>query len=133
VTLLAGQAGPALELGREALHLAVTRKERGNQVYALWLLGEIAAREGTAGARRGQDQLKRAAALADELGMRAMRARCLLALGLGARDAGDHAAADAPLSEAALLLRGMEMAFWLAGAEEALAALAPSRPPPARA
>src|SRR5262245_21625664 len=119
VSLLAGQAGAALELGREALHLAVTRKERGNQVYALWLLGEIAAREGTAGARRGQDHLRRAAALADELGMRAMRARCLLALAMAARDAGEESAADGPLSEAAQLLRAMEMSFWATEAEEA--------------
>ena len=123
VSLLAGRRGPALELAREALHLAVTRKERGNQVYALWLLGEIAAREGPSGRGRSEDHRRRATALADELGMRAMRARCLLARGLLARDAGDAAAARALLSEASALLRDMEMAFWLAPAEGARAAL----------
>jgi hypothetical protein len=120
VALLAGRTGAALELGREALHLAVTRKERGNHVYALWLLGTIAGQEGAAGAEHGQDYLRRAAALADELGMRSMRARCLLALGLWT---GEAARARPHLAEAVALLRDMDMAYWLAGAEKALAAL----------
>ena len=123
VSLLAGRQGAALELGREALHLAVTRKERGNHVYALWLLGTIAAQEGASGAARSQDHLRRAVALADELGMRSMRARCLLALGLGARDAGDESQARAHLAEAVVLLRAMRMAHWLGPAERALAPL----------
>jgi class 3 adenylate cyclase/tetratricopeptide (TPR) repeat protein len=120
VALLAGRTGAALELGREAQHLAVTRKERGNHVYALWLLGTIAGQEGAAGAEHGQDYLRRAAALADELGMRSMRARCLLALGLWT---GEAARARPHLAEAVALLRDMDMAYWLAGAEKALAAL----------
>jgi tetratricopeptide (TPR) repeat protein len=123
VSLLAGRPGPALELGREALHLAVTRKERGNQVYALWLLGEIAAHDGESAAERSRSHLRRAVALADELGMRSMRARCLLALALGAREAGEGPAARALLEEAISLLRAMGMAHWLATAETALAAL----------
>ena len=62
-------------------------------------------------------------ALADELGMRSMRARCLLALGLGARDAGEQSRARAHLAEAVILLRAMDMAHWLGPAETALAAL----------
>jgi class 3 adenylate cyclase/tetratricopeptide (TPR) repeat protein len=127
VSRLGGRTGAAGELAREALHLAVTRKERGNQVYALWLLGGLAAGEGPAARARSEDHLRRAAALADELGMRPLRARCLLALGLVAREAGDRAAARDLLGQAAMLLRDMDMAFWLAPAEEALAALAPSR------
>jgi class 3 adenylate cyclase/tetratricopeptide (TPR) repeat protein len=123
VSLLAGRPGPALELAREAIHLAVTRKERGNHVYALWLLGTIAAQEGPAGAGRSLEPLQRAVALADELGMRSMRARCLLALGLSARDAGDEARARPYLAEAVVLLRAMSMAHWLGPAERALAAL----------
>jgi class 3 adenylate cyclase/tetratricopeptide (TPR) repeat protein len=123
VSLLAGRPGPALELGREALHLAVTRKERGNQVYALWLLGEIAARDGESAAERSRTHLRRAVALADELGMRSMRARCLLALALRAREAGEGLAARALLEEAIFLLRAMGMAHWLATAETALATL----------
>ena len=114
----AGRLEVARELAREALHLAVTRKERGNQVYALWLLGQIAAREGAPGRARSEDHLRRAVALADELGMRPMRARCLLALGLVARDAGDRPAARMLLSQASALLRDMEMTFWLATAED---------------
>ncbi len=126
VSCLAGRAEVARELAREALHLAVTRKERGNQVYALWLLGEIAAREGPAGRGRSEDHLRRAMSLADELGMRPMRARCLLALGLITRDAGQRAEAREILSHASTLLRDMEMTFWLATADKALAALASS-------
>jgi class 3 adenylate cyclase/tetratricopeptide (TPR) repeat protein len=126
VSLLAGARGPARELAREALHLAVTRKERGNQVYALWLLGEIAARDGAAGRERAADHWRRAAALAEELGMRALRARCLLALGLSAAGAGDAAAARPLLVQACALLRDMEMDFWLAPGERALAALPPA-------
>ena len=114
VSLLAGRPGPALDLGHEALHLAVTRKERGNQVYALWLLGEIAARDGAAGARRSQDHQRRAVALADEMGMRSMGARCRLALGLRARDAGDAAQRGLTWPTPSALLRTLEMAYWLA-------------------
>ena len=55
--------------------------------------------------------------------MRSMRARCLLALGLAARDAGEHPEARALLAEAAPLLRDMDMTYWLATAESALATL----------
>jgi class 3 adenylate cyclase/tetratricopeptide (TPR) repeat protein len=124
VSRLAGRTGAARELAREALHLAVTRKERGNQVYALWLLGQVAGDEGPAGRARREDHLRRAAELAAELGMRPLRARCLLALGLLARASGEEASARDLLGQAIGLLRDMEMAFWLAPAEEARAALA---------
>jgi tetratricopeptide (TPR) repeat protein len=126
VSLLAGRPGPALELAREALDLAVTRKEQGNQVYALWLLGTIAAQTGEDGGVPSLEPLHRALTLADELGMRSMRARCLLALGragvaIGAPGARAH------LSEARALLRDMGMTYWISGAEEAGAALDGSR------
>ena len=63
-------------------------------------------------------------ALADELGMRSMRARCLLALGLAAREAGGApGGARAAWPRPSSLLRDMDMAHWLATAERALATL----------
>jgi hypothetical protein len=56
--------------------------------------------------------------------MRAMRARCLLALDLAARDAGEGERARDVLGQAQALLRDMEMSFWLAIADAALATLA---------
>jgi hypothetical protein len=113
VSLLAGQPAQAGQLAREALHLAVTRKERGNQAYALWLLGEIGARAGGSETGLGEEHLRRAIALADELGMRPLRARCLLALRQLARDPGERGPANEPLTEALALLRDMHMTYWL--------------------
>lgn len=72
--LAAGRADAPLRCGEDGLRLASDRHERGNEAYALRLLGAVAARERADGA--GEDYLVRALALAEELGMRPLAAHC---------------------------------------------------------
>lgn len=76
--LLAGRTDAARGLGECALQLASSRHERGNEAYALRLLGEVAARERTDDT--GERYLARGLTVADELGMRPLAADCHLGL-----------------------------------------------------
>jgi class 3 adenylate cyclase/tetratricopeptide (TPR) repeat protein len=75
--LLAGRSDAALELARRALRLAEERRERGQQAYALCLLADIAARDERSDVEVAQAGYHRALALAEELEMRPLIARCL--------------------------------------------------------
>jgi tetratricopeptide (TPR) repeat protein len=119
--LVAGRSGDARAQADRALALAVERKERGHQGWALRLQGEIAAHTAP-GDIDGADASYRAAIdLATELGMSPLRAQCHLGLGRCYRRAGRHDAARAELSAAADLFRAME-SCWLADAEAELRA-----------
>ncbi|HEU5193104.1 MAG TPA: hypothetical protein VFW70_00090, partial [Methylomirabilota bacterium] len=63
----------AQALAEDALTLAREHGERGHQAWALWLLGDIAARRDR---RRAERYYVEARALAAELGMRPLLARC---------------------------------------------------------
>lgn len=99
--LLTGHPEAARLLGEQGLHLSSERHERGNEAYALRLLGEAAAHERADGT--GEDYQLRALTLAEELGMRPLAAHCHM--GLAAlqrrtgrpREAADHATAVAAL------------------------------------
>jgi tetratricopeptide (TPR) repeat protein len=78
--LLDGRTEDAARLGDEALRLSRQRGERGYEAWALQIRGEVEARRGP-DARAAADALHRQAlALATELGMRPLAARCDLAL-----------------------------------------------------
>jgi hypothetical protein len=67
------------------------RQERGHQVYALRLLGDIAARREPLESEQAGDAYRQAFALAKDLGMRPLAAHCHRSLGelyvrLGRRD-----------------------------------------------
>jgi tetratricopeptide (TPR) repeat protein len=74
--LLAGRGDAALELARRALRLAEERRERGQQAYALCLLADIAARDEDADLEVAEAEYHRALAVAEELEMRPLIARC---------------------------------------------------------
>jgi hypothetical protein len=82
-------------------------------VYALRLLGLAAAERQPPDLERARAHHAEALALADELGMRPLAARCHLGLGRLARRAGDGAGADKHLGEARALFEDMGMTFWL--------------------
>ena len=113
VQALAGRLDEAAEQGRRALSLAPTLNERGNQVYALRLLGLVASESPTpdlgAAARHYGDAL----ALAETLGMRPLAARCRLGLARLARRAGDAETAARELDAAAARLHELGMTYWL--------------------
>jgi Flp pilus assembly protein TadD len=90
-------------------------------MYALRLLGDIAARRGPPASDQAEVHYRQALALAEELGMRPLVAHCHLGLGTLYARIGRRAEARAALSTAVELYRAMEMTFWLPQAEAALA------------
>ncbi len=73
--LLAGRIDDAGRLARSALAAARAHEERGNEAYALRLLGEIEARRDPAG-RDAEAHYQRAIVLAGESGMRPLVDQC---------------------------------------------------------
>jgi class 3 adenylate cyclase/tetratricopeptide (TPR) repeat protein len=118
--MLDGGLVAAHALAERALALARTHQERGNEAYALRLLGEIAARGDPAERTQAEGYYLQAFALAEELGMRPLVAHCQLGLGTLYSQMGQLEKARAALSTAIALYRAMEMTFWLPQAEVAL-------------
>jgi hypothetical protein len=79
--MLAGHLEEAQALAERALAHAQAHQERGNQAYALRLLGDIAARREPPASDQAEDYYRQALALAGELGMRPLVAHCNLGLG----------------------------------------------------
>jgi tetratricopeptide (TPR) repeat protein len=119
--LLAGRLEEAHALAERALALAHEHQERGNQAYALRLLGDIAARREPPEREEAEAHYRQALALADELGMRPLVAHCHRGLGTLYAATGQREQARTALSTAIAMYRAMEMTFWLPQAEVALA------------
>jgi tetratricopeptide (TPR) repeat protein len=119
--LLAGRLEDAHALVEGALALARAHQERGNEAWALQLLGEIAAHQAPPEVEQAEASYRQALALADELGMRPLQAHCHRGLGMLALKGGRAELARAELSTAITLYRTMDMTFWLPQAESALA------------
>src|SRR5262249_21156035 len=79
--LLVGRRDDAVRAAAGALQLAQLNKERGFEVGAFRLLGEIAAHADPSESERAESYYRQALALADELGMRPLVAHCHLGLG----------------------------------------------------
>jgi hypothetical protein len=119
--LLGGDDERAAEAARRALDLARENGERGCEAWALHLLGEIATSRFTpSSADAAGDHQQRALALAEELGMAPLAARCWLALGRLHRRTSGLQQAEAELRTAAALFRRMGMQFWLEQGEAEL-------------
>jgi len=121
--LLAGHLEEAHALAEGALALACERQERGNQAYALRLLGDIAARREPPEIAPAEAHYQQALALAGELGMRPLQAHCHRSIGTLYSQTGRAALARAALSSAIVLYRAMDMTFWLPAAGAALASV----------
>ena len=119
--LLTGRMHEAITLAKRALEHAWAHKERGDEAWALRLLGEIAARREPPEAEPAEAHYRQALALAEELGMRPLQAHCHLGLGTLYARTGQRQQAQAELSAAIDLYRAMDMTFWLPQAEAALA------------
>jgi tetratricopeptide (TPR) repeat protein len=74
--LLAGRPDEARENAERALAMARSHQERGNESRALWVLGEVVAREAPARASVALAHYLQALALATELEMRPLVAVC---------------------------------------------------------
>ncbi len=110
---LAGQTEAALLHARWALELARERGELGNQVYALRLLGLVAAERETPDVEIAKQHYEEALKLAERLVMSPLLARCHLGLGQLFRRLGQAEAADYHLATASRLFGTMGMTFWL--------------------
>jgi tetratricopeptide (TPR) repeat protein len=119
--VLAGRLKEAQALAEQALALAREHQERGNQAYALRLLGEIAARREPPESDQAEEYYRQALALAEELSMRPLVAHCHLGLGTLYAKIARRELARAALTAAIDLYRAMDMTFWLPQAEAALA------------
>jgi tetratricopeptide (TPR) repeat protein len=119
--VLAGHLEEAQTLAERTLARTRECQQRGNQAYALRLLGAIAARRKPPENDQAGDYYHQALALARELGMRPLVAHCHLGLGTLYRQTGRLAEARAALSTAIELYWAIDMAFWLPQAEAALA------------
>jgi tetratricopeptide (TPR) repeat protein len=117
----AGCLEEAHTLAEQALALARAHHERGNEAYALRLLGEIAAQREPPAAAHAAAHYQQARALADELGMRPLVAHCHRGLGTLYAATGQTEQASVELSTAIEMYRAMDMTFWLPQAEATLA------------
>jgi predicted ATPase len=119
--LLAGCLEEAQALAERALTLARAYQERGNQAYALRLLGESAARRDPPDVEPAASHYRQALALAEELGMRPLQAHCHRGLGTLYARLGQWEQARPALDAARDLYRAMAMTFWLPQVEARLA------------
>ena len=115
--LIAGRLDDATALAERALALARERTERGNEAWALRLRGAVADRIDQPSCAPAEASYREAITLADELGMRPLRATCALELGALYRRRGMTEAAREHLTAALALLRAMEMPLWRERAE----------------
>jgi tetratricopeptide (TPR) repeat protein len=112
------QLDDAAQHARSALSLAQTHEERGDEAWAHRLLGEIAARRGSAvDVQAAEAHYRQARALATELQMRPLVAHCHLGLGTLHGRAGGREEAHASLTVSATMYREMEMQTWRGHAE----------------
>jgi tetratricopeptide (TPR) repeat protein len=119
--MLAGRLEEAQDLAEQALTFAREHQERGNQAYALRLLGGIATRRNPPDVDAAAAHYHQALTLADELGMRPLQAHCHHGLGTLYAEIGQREQARAELSTAIEMYHSMDMPFWLPQAETAMA------------
>jgi tetratricopeptide (TPR) repeat protein len=119
--LRAGRLEEAYGLAEHALTLARARQERGNEAYALRLLGDMVAHRAPPDVDESAAHCRQALALAEELGMRPLQAHCHRSLGTLYTMIGQAEQAHTELSTAIKMYQAMDMTFWLPQAEAALA------------
>jgi tetratricopeptide (TPR) repeat protein len=119
--LLADRLEEACQRAAQALDIARQYQLRGNEAWALWLLGESTAHQASPEGEPTAGHYHQALALAEALGMRPLQAHCHLGLGTLFATAGQAEQARAELSTAIAMYQALEMTFWLPETEAALA------------
>jgi class 3 adenylate cyclase/tetratricopeptide (TPR) repeat protein len=116
--LRGGQLVKARDLAERALVLSRQRVERGTEASVMYVLGAIESHTATGGDdAKARHYYTAAMALADELGMRPLVARCHLGLAKLYRRTGKHEQAHEHLSTANSMYRDIGMTYWLEKAE----------------
>ena len=121
VYLLAGRLEEARQHAAQAVDLARQYQQRGNQAWALWLLGESTARQASPAVEPAAVHYQQALALAEELGMRPLQAHCQRGLGMLYGQTGQRQQARTALATAVEMYHAMAMTFWLPETEATLA------------
>jgi class 3 adenylate cyclase/tetratricopeptide (TPR) repeat protein len=122
--LLSERVGEARASADRALTLARERGERGNEAWALRLLGDIVSRQNSHDAAMAEAHYDAAMVLASELEMRPLVAHCHLGLGTLYRRTQEQEQARDHLTAATTMYREMNMHFWLQQAEAEMRQLA---------
>jgi tetratricopeptide (TPR) repeat protein len=124
--LAAERFGDAFRTARQALdELSRASKNRAVEAETEHILGEMLARQAPPDVAGAEESYRTALALATEIGMRPLVARCHLGLGRLHRAASERAAAETHLTTARTMLAEMEMGFWLAQVDAEVAKLSP--------
>ena len=121
--LLAGRTDEAEALARRGLELAAESKDRGSQAWLLAILADLSARRSALNVEQVEADYRMALALAQELRMRPLQARCHLGIGNLHAQVKNVAKARSELGVAVDLYKVMSMPYWLSKAEGALAKL----------
>ena len=123
--LLAGRVDEAVGIAERAM--AITPPyARIVRAWMLRLTADVASHTTPAGAERAAELYREAAALANALELRPLRAHCHLGLGRLFRSTGDQRA-KAELSEAVGAFRAMKTAYWASIAESELGKITADR------
>jgi predicted ATPase/class 3 adenylate cyclase len=121
--ILVGRMDEAQALAERLLELSRSHTGQGNQAHALRLLGDIAVYRDPPEFQQAATHYQQALTLANELGMRPLKAHCHRGLGTLYSQTGQIEQARAELSTAIEMYRDMAMNFWLPETEAALAAV----------
>ena len=119
---LAGRSSEALTSAHTALELSQCGQQRGQEAWALRILGEIVTLATSRDLSVGSEYFRRAADLGSALGMRPLVAHCHAGLAKLCRRTGKQRQADEYFSTATAMYREMGMRFWLDKAEAELKA-----------
>jgi tetratricopeptide (TPR) repeat protein len=120
---LAGRLAEACALAARALGLTRVHQERGHQVSAWPLLGDMAARREPLEVEPAVAYYPQVLTLAEARGMRPLQAHCRRGLGRLYATAGQREQARAARAVAIRVYRALEMTLWLPQVEAALAPL----------
>ena len=115
--LIAGEIKPAWEIAEKAFELSRHHGEKGQMVWTLQLLGEIATKTDPPDITGAEGRYIEAMAMAEELGMLPAVAQCHLGLGELGRRTGQGDAGAEHLSRAITLFRQMNMSEFANRAE----------------
>ena len=118
--LAAGRRAEALESAQRGLALLRTNRQRFAEPENLRVLGDIHASDDPPNVHEAEASYRQAMALAAEMGLRPVLARCHLHLGTMYGNAGKRTQALEHLTQALEMLREMGMRFWQEKAEAAI-------------
>jgi tetratricopeptide (TPR) repeat protein len=122
--LVDGRHADALRTAREGLAAARHLGERGAEGHLLRLMGDLAAHPDGLEAGTAEAHYRQAQALAQELGLRPLLARCHFGLGALYRRAGKRPEAREHTTTAGTMFGEMDMRYWREQAEMATDELA---------